>query len=112
MTIIKASTNLPIPAIRMLRKIGQGIKDVRRHRHTTIDLMAERGALLQTTIQIINKDDPTTSMGGYASALFIPGMEDYLSDLVNSAHELIGPRLEDKNSNHFKIGEKRCSNYV
>lgn len=35
-------------------------------------------------------------MGGYACALFVLGMEKRLNDLVDSAHDLIGRRLEDE----------------
>lgn len=89
--------NLPVPVIKALRKIGQDIKDARRRRRITIELMAERAGLSRATIGKIEKGDPTTSMGGYASALFVLGMEGALGGLVDSAHDLIGRRLEDEN---------------
>ena len=88
--------NLPIPAIKALRKIGQDINAARRRRRVTIELMAERADLSRATIGKIEKGDPTTSMGGYASVLFVLGMENRLGDLVDSAHDLIGRRLEDE----------------
>jgi hypothetical protein len=58
--------------------------------------MAERAGLSRATIGKIVKGDPTASMGGYASVLFVLGMENRLSDLVDSAHDLVGRRLEDE----------------
>lgn len=93
---MKNMPNLPIPVIKALRKVGQDINDARRRRMVTIELMAERADLSRATIGKIEKGDPTTSMGGYASVLFVLGMEKRLGDLVDSAHDLIGRRLEDE----------------
>lgn len=89
-------TNLPVPVIKALRKLGQDINDARRRRRIAIELMAERAGLSRATIGKIEKGDPTTSMGGYAAVLFVLGMERRLSDLVDSVHDLIGRRLEDE----------------
>lgn len=90
-------TNLPIPVIRALRKLGQDINDARRLRRITTQLMAERAGLSRSTIRKIEKGEPTTSMGSYSAVLFVLGMEKRLSDLVDSAHDLLGRRLEDEN---------------
>jgi len=88
--------HLPLPVIRALRKLGQDINEARRRRRITVQLMAERANVSRTTIGKIEKGDPTTSMGGYASVLFVLGMDKRLSDLVDSMHDLIGRRLEDE----------------
>ncbi len=88
--------SLPFPAIRALGKLGQDINDARRRRRITIELMAERAAVSRATIGKIEKGDPAVSMGGYASVLFVLGMERRLGDVVDSAHDLIGRRLEDE----------------
>ena len=93
---MKIMVNLPIPVINALRKLGHDINDARRRRRITIELMAERADLSRATIGKIEKGDPTTSMGGYASVLFVLGMERRLNELVDSAHDLIGRRLEDE----------------
>jgi len=87
---------LPIPALKALRKLGQDISDARRRRRITTELMAERAGLARSTIGKIEKGDPTTSMGGYASVLFVLGMDKRLCELVDSTHDLIGRRLEDE----------------
>lgn len=93
---MKIMTNLPIPVIKVLRKMGQDINDARRRRRITMELMAERAGLSRATLGKIEKGDPTTSMGGYASVLFVLGMEGSLSGLADSAHDLVGRRLEDE----------------
>jgi transcriptional regulator with XRE-family HTH domain len=93
---MKKMLNLPIPVIKAMHKVGKDINDARRRRRITIELMAERAGVSRTTIGKIEKGDPTTSIGGYASVLFVLGMTDRLSDLVDGAHDLIGRRLEDE----------------
>lgn len=93
---MKKQVNLPIPAIKALRKIGQDINDARRRRRITISLMAERANVSRATIGKIEKGDQTTSIGGYASVLFVLGMIDRLGDLVDAAHDLTGRQLEDE----------------
>lgn len=89
-------TYIPIPASRALRKLGNDINNARRRRRITLDLMAKRAGLSRSTIGKIEKGDPTTSIGGYASVLFVLGMEDRLSDLVDGANDALGRRLEDE----------------
>ena len=93
---MKFSVRLQIPAIKALRKLGSDIKDARRRRLITIELIAERAGLSRTTIGKIEKGDPTTSIGGYASVLFVLGMIDRLGDLVDAVHDLTGRQLEDE----------------
>ena len=93
---MKTRIHLPIPVIRVLLKLGQDINDARRRRRVTIQLMAERANVSRATIGKIEKGDPTASMGAYAAVLFVLGMVDRLNDLVDSAHDLIGRRLEDE----------------
>lgn len=93
---MKIMTNLPIPATKALRQLGQHINDARRRRRITIELMAQRAGLSRATVGKIEKGDGATSMGGYAAVLFVLGMEGRLSDLVDSAHDLVGRRLEDE----------------
>lgn len=93
---MKAAVNLPIPAIKALRKLGQDINDARRRRLITIELMAERAGISKATVGKIEKGDPTASMGGYASVLFVLGMINRLTDLVDGGYDLTGRQLEDE----------------
>lgn len=89
-------TNLPIPVISALRKLGQDINAARRRRRITAQLMAQRAGLSRSTIGKIEKGDPTTSLGSYGAVLFVLGMETRLRDLVDSMHDFVGLRLDDE----------------
>lgn len=103
---------LPIPIIRGLYKLGADINLARRRRRITIQLMAERAGLSRTTISKIEKGDPTTSIGGYASVLFILGMIDRLKELVDTNHDLIGRRLEEeKLPQRIRVRKPKASNH-
>jgi len=89
-------THFPIPVKRVLRKLGQDINDARRRRRIPIELMAARANLSRSTIGKIEKGNPTTSIGAYATVLFVLGMEKRIEDLVDHVHDLIGRRLDDE----------------
>lgn len=93
---MKKAVNLPIPAIRALHKLGTDINEARRRRRITIQLLAERANVSKATIGKIESGNPTTSLGAYAAVLFSLGMIDRLGDVVDSARDLIGRRLEDE----------------
>lgn len=94
---MKNQVNLPIPAIKALHKLGKDACDARRRRRIPIKLMAERAGVSRATVGKIEKGDPTTSMGGYASVLFVLGMTSRLSDLLDAAHDLTGRQIEEEN---------------
>ncbi len=93
---MKNSVNLPVPAIRALRKLGKDISSARRRRRIPVQLMAERANVSRATIGKIEKGDPTTSMGAYAATLFVFGTTERLSDLMDGAYDLTGRQLMDE----------------
>ena len=93
---MKNSVNLPIPALKALRKVGRDISNARRRHRITIKLMAERAGVSRATIGKIEKGDSTTSIGGYSAVLFVLGMTDRLRDLVDAVHDLTGRQLEEE----------------
>ena len=93
---MKKKVNLPIPALKTLRKVGNDISIARRRRRITIKLMAERAGISRETVGKIEKGDPTTSIGAYASVLFVLGMLEGLGDLVDDGHDLIGRQLDEE----------------
>jgi transcriptional regulator with XRE-family HTH domain len=93
---MKTVVHLPIPVIKVLRKLGEDINTARRRRRITIKLMAERAGVSRATIAKIERGDSTTSIGGYAAVLFVLGMSDRLTELVDGTYDLIGRRLEDE----------------
>ena len=94
---MKKQINLPMPAMKALRKLGQDVSDARRRRRITVELMIERANISKNTLIRIEKGDPSVSMGRYASVLFVLGMTERLGDLVDSVHDLTGRQLEEEN---------------
>lgn len=88
--------SLPIPVKKALFKLGQDISDSRRRRRIPVALMAERADLSRSTLAKIEKGDPTVSLGGYATVLFVLGMTERLADLADATHDLVGRRLEEE----------------
>ena len=95
-TVMKHSTALPIPVRRALRKLGSDIKDGRKRRRITMELMAERANITRSTLSKIEEGAPSVSMGRYASVLFSLGMIDQLKGMVDANNDLVGRRLEEE----------------
>jgi DNA-binding XRE family transcriptional regulator len=93
---MKYRPKLPAPVLKTLSKLGQDISDARRRRRITMKLMAERAEISRTTVGKIEKGDPTTSISGYASVLFVLGMIERLGDMADAAHDLTGRHLEEE----------------
>jgi len=94
---MKNTLELPFPVTRALRKIGEDISEARRRRRIATELMAQRAGISRGTLVKIEKGDPTTSMGKYASVLFVLGMISRISDLVDSNHDLVGRQIDEEN---------------
>ncbi len=91
---MKNPANLPIPALKALRKLGQDINDARRRRRITLGLMAERAGLSKATISKVEKGDPTASMGAYSAVLFALGLVDRINELADASNDFTGRHLE------------------
>ncbi len=89
-------TLLPIPVQRALCKLGQDISAARRRQRIPTTLMAERAGMTRATLGKIEKGDPSVSLGGYASVLFVIGLTDRLASLADGAHDLTGRELADE----------------
>ena len=89
--------NLPLPVRRALRNLGEDMKNARRRRRISTALMAERADISRTTLVKIEKGDPGVSLGNYATVLFVLGLVNRLSELVDISHDHLGQDLEDEN---------------
>lgn len=93
---MKTIRHLPIPARRAVKKLGQDINEARRRRRISIELMAERSGLSRATVGKLERGEPSSSLGAYASVLFVLGMVDRLADLADGAHDFTGRMLVDE----------------
>lgn len=92
----KAILALPIPVKRALKKLGSDIKNARRRRRISTEMMAERALISRATLHKIELGDPTVVMGSYATVLFILGMTDRLLELADSKNDSVGLMLEEE----------------
>lgn len=88
---------IPLPVKRVLNKLGRDIKDARRKRRIPTQLMAERCSMSRGTLSNIEKGDPAVSIVHYAKVLFVLGMLERLSDLVDPRYDLVGQHLDEDN---------------
>jgi len=60
-------------------------------------LMAERASISRTTLNKVEKGDPSVALGIYASVLFVLGMEKRLGDLADIKFDETGLMLDEEN---------------
>jgi len=87
---------MPIPVRRVLRKLGQDIRDARLRRRIPTAVMAERASISRTTLNKIEKGDPGVSLGNYANVLFVLGMAERLGELADVKTDTVGLELEEE----------------
>ncbi len=87
---------IPIPVGRVLRKLGQDIRDARLRRRISTAVMAERASISRTTLNKIENGDHGVSLGNYAKVLFVLGMVERLGELVDVRSDIVGLELEEE----------------
>lgn len=88
--------NLPLPVRRVMRKLGQDIRDARRRRRIPTNLMAERASISRTTLNKVEKGDPTVCFGIYATVLFVLGLSERIAEIADIRSDSVGLELEDE----------------
>lgn len=86
--------NLPIPVKRALKKLGNDLRDARKRRRIPMQLAAERAEISRATLSKIERGDSGVSLGAYAKVLFVLGMIERLSELVDSSTDELGLTLD------------------
>lgn len=95
MRTTRASVVLPIPVRRVLRKLGQDIRDARRRRRIPVQIAAERASISRMTLLKIEKGEPGVAMGSYATVLFVLGLADRVADIADPKNDAIGLQLDE-----------------
>jgi len=93
----RSSIALPLPVRRVLRKLGQDIKDARRRRRIPTAILAERASISRATLVKIEKGDPSVALGLYATVLFALNLANRLADLADVKNDAVGLQLEEEN---------------
>ncbi len=87
---------LPLPVKRALKTLGQDIRDARRRRRISTEILAERASISRSTLYKIEKGDPGVAIGSYATVLFALGLIDRLAALADAKADTVGLGLEEE----------------
>ena len=92
----RSGSDLPLPVVRALRKLGQDIRDARRRRRIPVAVAAERASISKTTWLKVEKGDPGVLAGTYVKVLFVLGLVEKIAQLADPANDSVGLRLEEE----------------
>lgn len=87
---------LPLPVVRVLRKLGHDIRDARRRRRIPVAIAAQRASISKTTWLKVEKGDPGVLAGTYVTVLFVLGLVDRVAQLADPGTDSVGLRLEEE----------------
>ncbi len=93
----KKGKGLPLPVLRVLRRLGRDVRGARLRRRISTTIMAERASVSRTTLNKVEKGDPGVSLGIYATVLFVLGLSDKLGDLADIRSDTVGLELVEEN---------------
>jgi hypothetical protein len=96
MKISRTSVALPLPVRRDLRKLGRDIRDARLRRRIPVAVAAERASIGRSTLNRVEKGDPTVAVGIYATVLFVLGLAGRLGELADAKNDPTGLQLEEE----------------
>lgn len=85
-----------INLLRVMKKIGNDIRDARLRRRLQMQTVADRAAISKVTLGKIEKGDPGVAFGSYVGVLHALGMLDRLTDLADAKHDHVGLALEEE----------------
>lgn len=91
----KVSEVLPPFVKQSLAKFGRDFATARRKRGLTVLAMADRMGVARNTYLRVEKGDPGVGLGAYAMALFVLGMGDPLSSILDVSRDDTGLLLDE-----------------
>lgn len=89
----RSSTELPPPVKEALRKLGSDINEARRRRGISTLDMAQKAKITRPMLTRVERGDATVALGGYASVLFILGMNERVAEIADFAHDPLALEL-------------------
>jgi transcriptional regulator with XRE-family HTH domain len=92
----KAKSALPLSVRRALATLGRDISTARRRRSMTIATLAERAFIGRNTVTRIEHGDPGVALGIYATALFVLGLAERLTNLADPSTDQVGLTLAEE----------------
>jgi len=95
--IMPTPTTPPSRVQRALRTLGNDIRDARKRRALSMEVVAQRSFTSRKTLQRIENGDYGVSIGIYASVLHALGLLDGLAALADPANDSVGMDLASAN---------------
>lgn len=86
-----------ISIVASLNILGEDIRNARKRRRVTMDLLAERSKISRVTLSKIEKGDPSVAMKYYASVLQMLGLLKNLEEVASAKNDGIGIMIEEEN---------------
>ncbi len=83
----------PLAVRRALQKLGGDIRDARKRRGLTAEVVAERAFTSRPTLQRIEEGDDGVGIGIYAAVLNALGLLDHLTGLADQTRDPVGQQL-------------------
>ena len=83
----------PVAVRRALRKLGGDLREARKRRGLTAEIVAERAFTSRPTLQRIEAGDEGVSIGIYAAVLNALGLLNPLADLADPGRDQVGQQL-------------------
>jgi transcriptional regulator with XRE-family HTH domain len=83
----------PLAVRRTLKKLGGDLRDARKRRGLTAEVVAERAFTSRPTLQRIEEGDEGVGIGIYAAVLNALGLLGPLGNLADPARDTVGQQL-------------------
>ena len=85
------------PIITALKTLGENIRNARKRRRITMNLLAERAKISRVTLSKIEKGDPSVAIKYYASVLQMLGLLKNLEEVAAAKNDGVGVIIEEEN---------------
>ncbi|WP_158912732.1 helix-turn-helix domain-containing protein [Caulobacter sp. S45] len=100
----------PLAVRRALQKLGGDLRDARKRRGLTAEIVAERAFTSRPTLQRIEEGDDGVGIGIYAAVLNALGLLDHLGTLADPARDTVGQQLSaDKLPERVRVRRSKTS---
>ena len=88
---------IPFSIITALKTLGENIRNARKRRRITMNLLAERAKISRVTLSKIEKGDPSVAIKYYASVLQMLGLLKNLEEVAAAKNDGVGVIIEEEN---------------
>ena len=88
---------VPFSIVTALKTLGENIRNARKRRRVTMNLLAERAKISRVTLSKIEKGDPSVAIKYYASVLQMLGLLKNLEEVAAAKNDGVGVIIEEEN---------------